>query len=80
MKRRLTLLVGSLVAVLLSAPVALAEALGGYGGQGGGVQSELESGGEGALPFTGLNLGLLLAGALLLILLGLGLLRSARRQ
>jgi hypothetical protein len=51
----------------------------GYGGQAGGVEQEVESVG-GALPFTGLDLGLLIGGGLLLLAVGAGLRRLGREK
>jgi hypothetical protein len=48
----------------------------GYGGFQGGIQSDVEGGGS--LPFTGLDLGLLIGGGLLLLAIGFGLRRLAR--
>jgi hypothetical protein len=49
----------------------------GYGGPG-GVQGEVEGGG--ALPFTGLDLGLLIGGGLLLVAVGATLRRVSRAR
>ena len=53
----------------------------GYGG-GAGVQDEVQAAGAtagGSLPFTGLDLALLLAGGLILLVLGMFLRRAAKR-
>jgi hypothetical protein len=56
----------------------------GYGGVAGGVQGEVEGGGSGSssssggLPFTGLDLLLMIAAGALLLGVGLVLRRSAR--
>jgi hypothetical protein len=79
--KRLVIIFGCLVtAVVVYAPVALAQqsSVDGYGGGAGGIQSEVESGGGGSLPFTGLDLGLLIGGGLVLLAVGLGLRRFAR--
>jgi hypothetical protein len=42
-----------------------------YGGQGGAIQRELQTPARGArLPFTGLDLGLLVGGGMVLVLVG----------
>jgi len=81
--KRLAIIFGCLVtAVVVYAPVALAQqsSVDGYGGGAGGIQSEVESGGGagGSLPFTGLDLGLLIGGGLVLLAVGFGLRRLAR--
>lgn len=50
----------------------------GYNFGGGGVQGEVEGGG--ALPFTGLDLGLLIGGGLLLVAVGATLRRVSRAR
>jgi hypothetical protein len=50
----------------------------GYGGAGGAVQTDVEGGGT--LPFTGLDLGLLIGGGLLLLAVGFGLRRASRAR
>jgi hypothetical protein len=67
-----------LATVVVWAPTALAQdsSVDGYGGVQGGIQSDVEGGGS--LPFTGLDLGLLIGGGLLLLALGFGLRRLAR--
>lgn len=50
----------------------------GYGGQAGGVQGEIAGAGGGALPFTGLDLTLLVLGSLLLVVVGITLRRGTR--
>jgi hypothetical protein len=69
---------------LALAPVAAAQtpADQGYGGEG-GVAGEVGgsvSGGGGSLPFTGLDLGLLIGGGLLLIAFGVMLRRFSRSR
>jgi hypothetical protein len=71
-----------LAVVAVYAPVALAQqsSVDGYGGGAGGIQSEVEGGGGagGSLPFTGLDLGLLIGGGVVLLAVGFGLRRLAR--
>jgi hypothetical protein len=70
-------------AALFSAPIALAQQPNSGAGEGGGVQGAVGSGGSnagGSLPFTGLDLIVLCAGALLLLALGLGLRAVARAR
>ena len=55
----------------------------GYGGNG-GVQNEVNQGGvhaaaKGSLPFTGLDLALLVVGGVSLVIVGSGLRRAAKR-
>ena len=80
MKRLLLMCGGLLAAVMIYAPLALAQqsSVDGYGGGAGGIQSEVESGGGGSLPFTGLDLGLLIGGGLVLLAVGFGLRRFSR--
>lgn len=71
------------LAVLTWVPVALAQspAVSGYGGVGGEVQGDVGgSGGSGALPFTGLDLGLLVVGGLVLVVAGLTLRKLAHNK
>ena len=49
----------------------------GYGGQGGNVQGDVD--GTGGLPLTGLDLGLLAAGGIGIVALGLALRRKGAR-
>jgi hypothetical protein len=74
-------------AVLLLAPAAFGAAPSpagkGYGG-GGGVQNEVggavdAQGSGGSLPFTGLDLALLVVGGVTLLVAGMGLRRAVRR-
>ena len=77
----------ALCAVLVLAPSALAaggSAGQGYGGAGGNVQNEVGSaagtaGAGGSLPFTGLDLALLVLGGMTLLVVGAGLRRAAKR-
>jgi hypothetical protein len=71
--------------VLVAAPVAFAggSVKAGYGG-GAGVQNEVaQSGGvqgaSGSLPFTGLDLALLVIGGLMLLVVGMVLRRAVKR-
>lgn len=74
---------------LVSASVALAgTSLDPYEGEGGSVQDDVagsaltgQGGGEaGSLPFTGLDLGLLVLAGLALVLVGMGIRRLARSR
>jgi hypothetical protein len=76
-------------ALLVLAPSALAaggSAGQGYGGKAGGVQNEVNQGalnaaaGKSSLPFTGLDLALLVVGGVMLLVVGAGLRRAARRS
>lgn len=73
------------LASLVLAPAALAgggSAGKGYGGEGGNVQQQVSgAAGEksGGLPFTGLDLGLLVAGGAVLVVAGAALRRAAKR-
>jgi hypothetical protein len=84
---KLRCLLVAVCAVLLLAPAAWGAAPGsagkGYGG-GGGVQNEVNEGalnatGSGSLPFTGLDLALLVIGGVTLLVAGAGLRRAVRR-
>jgi hypothetical protein len=65
----------STLAALISAPIALAQQPSSGAGEGGGVQGAVGGGSNasGSLPFTGLDLIVFVAGALVLLTLGLGL-------
>jgi hypothetical protein len=78
-KRRIIMTGAALLTGVL-APAALAQqsSVDGYGSISGGIQSDVEGGAGGALPFTGLDLGLLIGGGLLLLAIGFGLRRLAR--
>ena len=76
-------------AFLALAPSAMAQgsSVETYGGQGtevagleSGGASPATEGGAGSLPFTGLDLALLVGGGLVLLLIGLTLARSVRRE
>jgi len=73
-------------AALVLAPSALAAggaAGNGYGGSAGNVQNQVgagnTAGASGSLPFTGLDLALLVAGGATLLVLGAGMRRAAKR-
>ena len=79
---------------LTLAPTAFASggsAGGGYGGSAGNVQQQVNqgqggsgtlgtSGSSGSLPFTGLDLGLLVAGGAVLLVVGATIRRASRRN
>jgi hypothetical protein len=79
-----------LASVWAGSAFAGSSSVSGYGGQGGSVEQQVEGGaavgagggavesGSSALPFTGLDLGLLIGGGLLLLAVGAGLRRLAR--
>jgi hypothetical protein len=71
---------GVLVYLGVTASVALAQSPteSGYGGTGGSIQSDVESGGS--LPFTGLDLLMLVGAAILLLAAGLTLRRVGRTR
>jgi hypothetical protein len=84
---KLRCLVVAACTTLLAAPSALAA--GGAAGQtyggSGGVQNEVSQGAAGvasgsSLPFTGLDLALLIVGGIALLVIGAGLRRAARRS
>jgi len=89
---KLRILLAACVATLVLVPCALAgggSANKGYGGSGGNVQNNVgpSSGAfgqakveNGGLPLTGLDLGLLVVGALVLIVVGAGLRRAAAKR
>lgn len=88
MRRLGFIFVGFVVALVLvpSAFGAGGSASQGYGGSGGNVQKQvgpasgaLTAHGTGGLPFTGLDLGLLVAGGVVLVVVGAGLRRAAKR-
>ena len=85
---KLRCLLVTVVALLVLAPAALGaggSASGGYGGNGGNVQNEVSQGAAGAvasqgtLPFTGLDIALLVVGGIALVIVGSGLRRAAKR-
>lgn len=84
---KLRCLLVAVCALLVLAPAALGaggSADKGYGGNG-GVQNEVNQGGvnaaasKGSLPFTGLDLALLVVGGVALVIVGSGLRRAAKR-
>lgn len=86
---KLRCLIVAVCALLVLAPTALGASGGsagtGYGGDAGNVQSEVNQGAvnaaaeKGTLPFTGLDLALLVVGGLSLVVVGAGLRRASRR-
>jgi hypothetical protein len=87
---KLRCLILAVFAVLALAPAALAasgsgSAGTGYGGNAGEVQNDVSQGAvhaaatKGTLPFTGLDLALLVVGGLALVVVGAGLRRASRR-
>jgi hypothetical protein len=86
---KLRCLMVAVCALLVLAPAALGaggSAGQGYGGNGGGVQNEVNQGalhaaaGKSSLPFTGLDLALLVVGGVSLVVVGAGLRRAAKRS
>lgn len=77
MSRLMTFLTALITSVLTAAPAFAQSDVAGYGGQGGQVESAVGETGSGgsALPFTGLELGMLVALAVTLALVGYGLRR-----
>ena len=77
--RRLAAFASSVLVYLLMASVALAQepTQSGYGGTGGNIQGDVEGGG-GSLPFTGLDLLLLVGAGALLLAAGFALRRVGR--
>jgi hypothetical protein len=87
---KLRCLIVAVCALLVLAPTALGasgsgSAGTGYGGNAGGVQNQVNQGavhaaaGKSTLPFTGLDLALLVVGGLSLVVVGAGLRRASRR-
>jgi hypothetical protein len=76
-KRFILVLATTLVALSLAASAAFAQSPTerGYGGQG-GAAAEVEGGG--GLPFTGLDIGLLVGGGVVLVLVGMTIRRLSR--
>lgn len=75
---------GAVLAGLLSVSAAFASGpvVAGYGGVAGQVQAKIKPSGthvSGTLPFTGTNLALFVAAAVILLALGLGFRRVSRR-
>lgn len=81
------------LALLPAVSLAQSSSVGGYGGSGGEVQSALNSGGDsgssgdsgsgsakaGSLPFTGLDLGWMVGGGIVLVGAGIAMGRAASR-
>jgi hypothetical protein len=78
--RRSAAIAGSVLAYLVLASVALAQqpSESGYGGAGGNIQGDVEGGGS--LPFTGLDLLLLVGAGVLLLAAGFTLRRVGRAR
>jgi hypothetical protein len=78
--KRLAAFASSLLAYLVMASVALAQepTQSGYGGTGGNIQGDVE--GSGSLPFTGLDLLLLVGAGALLLAAGFTLRRVGRAK
>jgi len=76
--KRFAALAALATGILVWTPVALAQQPTSGLGEGGGVQGAVGGGGDGALPFTGLDLVFLIVGALALLVVGLGLRRLGR--
>lgn len=89
---KLRCLIVAVFALLVLAPTALAaggSAGSGYGGVGGNVQNDVQQGAldasgtessGGSLPFTGLDLTLLVAGGMTLLVVGAGLRQAAKHK
>lgn len=79
MSRRIAVLLGVGIVSLVWASVAFAQSpsTGGYGGAGGNVQGEV-GGAGGSLPFTGLDLLLIIGAGLVLLAAGLTMRRLGR--
>jgi hypothetical protein len=87
MVKRLYVMGGGVLAYLATASVALAQdpTQSGYGGTGGNIQGGVEGGtgggtASGSLPFTGLDLMLLVGAGVLLLAAGLTLRRVGRAR
>ena len=78
--KRLAGFVALATGFLVWAPLALAQQPNSGAGEGGGVQGAVGGGGDGTLPFTGLDLLFLFAGGLVLLAVGLGLRRVSRAR
>jgi hypothetical protein len=76
--KRFAALASGVIAYLVMASVALAQqpTQSGYGGTGGNIQGDVEGGGS--LPFTGLDLLLLVGAGVLLLAAGFALRRVGR--
>lgn len=87
MVKRLYVMGGGVLAYLVMASVALAQdpTQSGYGGTGGNIQGGVQGGagggtGSGSLPFTGLDLLLLVGAGVLLLAAGLTMRRVGRAR
>ncbi|HSK15643.1 MAG TPA: hypothetical protein VK915_05690 [Gaiellaceae bacterium] len=82
MRKRIAVIGGAAFAFFTTASLAFAQepTQSGYGGTGGSIQGGVEGGGAGALPFTGLDLLLLVAAGALLLAAGLTLRRVSRAR
>jgi len=87
MVKRLYVMGGGVLAYLATASIALAQdpTQSGYGGTGGNIQGGVEGGasggtGSGSLPFTGLDLLLLVGAGVLLLAAGLTMRRVGRAR
>jgi hypothetical protein len=82
LKRGVSVVVGVAVACLVWASVAAAQspATGGYSGAGGQVQGDVGGAGSGSLPFTGLDLVLVIGAGLLLVAAGFTMRRLSRAK
>jgi hypothetical protein len=82
LKSRVSVFMGAAFACMVWASTALAQdsSQGGYGGAGGNVQGEVGGTGAGSLPFTGLDLMLVIGAGLLLVAAGLTMRRFSRAK
>lgn len=83
--------IAAICLILPAASLAQSSSVGGYGGNGGEVQSALNGGADGgsadsgasaeagSLPFTGLDLGWMLGGGIVLVGAGIAMGRAASR-
>lgn len=85
-RRPAAVLAAVVLALMMLAPMnasAADSSVQGYGGSGGQVQAQVQANSQdpgtgGSLPFTGLDLGLLVAGGAAMVLVGGGVRRLAR--
>ena len=82
--RRLVVVIATVLVMAFAAPALAADpTVRAYGGQGGAIQRELQTPTRdrpGRLPFTGLDLGLLVGGGVVLLLVGGSLWRLSREK